>query len=87
MHVGAGIALMGGSLACVAVAVWVVRPRARSVTFVVVLAFAGAGLGVGALLVQEVVGVASWILTPALVAVMTIAHTMALVANDGPFRT
>ena len=78
---------MAVSLGLVAVAVWVVRPRTSTPAFVVTLAMAGAGLGIGALLCMDDVGIASWFLTPIVMGVLTIAHTMAMVAGDGPLRT
>ena len=78
---------MPSSLALVAVAVWLVRPRASTVAFVAILAIAGVGLGLGALCFQHDVGVLAWVLTPLVMAVLTIAHTTAMVAGDGPLRT
>ena len=65
---------MPSALALVAVAVWLVRPRARPGAFVVTLALAGAGLGLGALCFQHDVGALAWVLTPIVMAVLTIAH-------------
>lgn len=53
----------------------------------VLLAFGGAGIGVGGLLFLEDVGVASWLVAPAFLAVGAIAHVRALFAGAGPFRT
>jgi hypothetical protein len=83
----AGAALMAVSLAVIAVGVWVIRPRTSLVPFVITLCVAGAGLGLGALMFMEDVGTASWFLTPIVMAVLTTAHTVAMVAGDGPLRT
>jgi hypothetical protein len=82
-----GTVLMAISFALIAVAVWVVRPRAALTAFVMTLVVAGAGLGVGALFFMEDIGTTSWFLTPIVVAVLTVAHTMAMVAGEGPLRT
>lgn len=87
MYPAAGLVLMPSSLALVAVAVWLVRPRAGTGAFVATLAAAGAGLGLGALCFQDDVGALAWVLTPIVMAVLTIAHTTAMVAGDGPLRT
>jgi hypothetical protein len=81
------IALLIGSLGLVGVAVWVVRPSRPTRDVVISLAVAGAGLGVGALMLQRDVGVASWVVAPLVMAGLTIAHTMAMIAGDGPLRT
>jgi hypothetical protein len=87
MNPAAGALLMATSLALVAIGVWVVRPRTSTPAFVVTMAIAGAGLGLGALLFMDDVGIASWFLTPVVMAVLQTAHTMAMVAGDGPLRT
>lgn len=87
MNPVAGTLLMATSLALVAVGVWVIRPRTSTAAFVVTMAIAGAGLGLGALFFMEDVGVASWFLTAFVMAVLQTAHTMAMVAGDGPLRT
>jgi hypothetical protein len=51
------------------------------------LVLAGAGIGVGGLLFLENVGLASWIATPVVLGVATLAHVRALFAGAGPFRT
>jgi hypothetical protein len=51
------------------------------------LVLAGAGIGVGGLLFLENVGLASWIVTPVVLGVATLAHVRALFADAGPFRT
>jgi hypothetical protein len=51
------------------------------------LVLAGAGIGVGGLLFLENVGLASWITTPVVLGVATLAHVRALFAGAGPFRT
>jgi hypothetical protein len=81
------IALLIGSLALVGIAVWVVRPSRSTGEVVVTLGVAGAGLGVGALMLQQDVGAASWVVAPLVMAGLTIAHTMAMIAGDGPLRT
>lgn len=86
MAVG-GLAILVASLALVGVAVWFVRPRSSARAVVLTLALAGAGLGVGALMIQRDVGIASWILTPLIMAGLTIAHTLTLTAGTGPLRT
>jgi hypothetical protein len=82
-----GLVLVPCSLALVAIAVWGVRPRSSTPWFVTTLGVAGVGLGIGALCFQHDVGTISWFLAPIVMAVLTIAHTTALVAGDGPLRT
>jgi hypothetical protein len=82
-----GAVVLAVSLSIVAVAVWVVRPRASRVAFVATLVVAGVGLGLGGLLCQSDVGVASWILTPIVLVVLTLAHTLSMIAGQGPLRT
>jgi len=38
-------------------------------------------------MLQQDVGLASWILTPLILAGLTIAHTLALMGGTGPLRT
>jgi hypothetical protein len=87
MNPVAGTLLMASALALVAVGVWVVRPRTSTPVFAFTLGVAGAGLGLGALMFMEGVSTASWFLTPIVMAALNIAHTMAMVAGDGPLRT
>ena len=82
-----GTFVMAVSLALVGVGVWVVRPRAGMPASVVTMIAAGAGLGLGALLCIDDVDAASWVLTPIVVAGLTVAHTSALFAGEGPLRT
>jgi hypothetical protein len=49
-------------------------------------AAAGAIVGTGGLLVQHDVGLASWVLTPIVVAALGIVHGRALFAGAGPLR-
>jgi hypothetical protein len=82
-----GTFVMTLSLALVGVAVWVVRPRAGLTASVVTMVVAGAGLGLGALLCIDDVDTTSWVLTPIVVAGLTVAHTTAMFAGEGPLRT
>lgn len=51
------------------------------------MALAGAGIGVGGLMTLDGVGTASWIVAPAILAVIAPLHVRALFAGEGPFRT
>lgn len=63
------------------------RGRLAQLAFDALVAAAGGGLGAGALLLQQDVALASWILGPPVMAGLAIAHVRALVAAGGPFRT
>jgi hypothetical protein len=51
------------------------------------LAVEGAGLAVGGLLLIDDVGTWSWVVGPAVLAIITPIHVRTLFAGDGPFRT
>jgi hypothetical protein len=84
MHLGAGIALIitGSTLACVAM--FVLWRRVASSIAVGLVAFAGAVVGTGALLVQEDVGAASWVVTLVAFVVLTPVHTRLVFGPAGP---
>lgn len=82
-----GVCVMVASLGLMAVDVWVLRSRVSLTTFTLGLAITGATLGAGALLMMDDVPTSSWILAPAVMAVLSALHTRALLARTGPFRT
>jgi hypothetical protein len=82
-----GIVLIVASSMVIASSPFLVRNRWSDGVFNAVLAVGGAGIGVGALLVQSDVGMASWVLTPIVLAIFAVAHVRALFAAGGPFRT
>jgi hypothetical protein len=82
-----GIVLIVVSSMVIASSPFLVRNRRSGAVFNAVLAVGGAGVGVGALLLQADVGAASWLLTPIVLAIFTVAHVRALFAEGGPFRT
>jgi hypothetical protein len=52
-----------------------------------IVAIAGASLALGGLLLLEDPSVASWLLTPVVVAVLAVTHVRLLFAGEGPLRT
>jgi hypothetical protein len=82
-----GICVMVASLGVTAVDVWVLRSRVSMTVFTLGLALMGATLAAGALLLIDDVPTSSWILAPAIMAVLATLHTRALLAGAGPFRT
>lgn len=84
MHRGAGIALIvtGGALACVGM--FVLWHRVASSLAVGFVAFGGAVVGTGALLVQEDVSTASWVVTLVAFIVLTPMHARLVFGPAGP---
>jgi hypothetical protein len=83
----AGIAVL---VTCTIVALattFTLRPRLAPIAVDALLAASGAGAAAGGLLLLEDVGVASWVLAPLALAVLTPVHVRALFAREGPFRT
>jgi hypothetical protein len=87
MRSQAGIAIV--VVASVLAVVTAVRLRVRLPQRAVdaLMALAGAGIGVGGLMRLDGVGTASWIMAPAILAIIAILHVRALFADQGPFRT
>jgi hypothetical protein len=82
-----GIFIIVASLGVMAVDVWILRSQVSSAAFTLGLAVSGATLGAGALLLVDQVPRTAWILTPAIMAILSAVHTRSLIAGDGPFRT
>jgi hypothetical protein len=87
MNVPLASAILGASVALLLVASLALRTRLRPIVVDVLVGLAGAGVGVGGLLFLDEVGVASWIVAPAFLAIAAIVHVRALFAGAGPFRT
>lgn len=87
MNETAGITTIFASVAAL-VAVWFpLRSRLHRFVADVLSAVGGAGIGVGGLLLLTDVGTASWLLTPEVLALVTVLHRRALFAGTGPLRT
>jgi hypothetical protein len=87
MNVPLASVILGASVALLLVASLALRTRLRPIVVDVLVGLAGAGVGVGGLLFLDEVGVASWIVAPAFLAIAAIVHVRALFAGAGPFRT
>jgi hypothetical protein len=87
MNVPLASAILGASVALLLVASLALRTRLRPIVVDVLVGLAGAGVGVGGLLFLDEVGVASWIVASAFLAIAAIVHVRALFAGAGPFRT
>ncbi|MGZ4149506.1 MAG: hypothetical protein ACXVQJ_05665 [Actinomycetota bacterium] len=77
-------------LASAALTLWTtfeLRPRLPVRVVTALLAIGGAGLGFGGLLFVRDVGIASWVVAPAALAVLVPAHVRVLFAGEGPLRT
>jgi hypothetical protein len=64
-----------------------VRTRRPQIVTDVLTALSGAGIGLGGLLLLHDVGLASWIVAPAVLLVCGVLHERVLFAGDGPLRT
>jgi hypothetical protein len=87
MRTGIGVVVIVASGVLGGVVALVLRTRLRAAASDALLALAGAGLGVGGLLVQGDATGASWVLAPAILAVLVPVHVRLLFARGGPFRT
>ena len=87
MNVPLASAILGASVVLLLVSSLALRTRLRPIAVDVLVGLAGAGVGVGGLLFLDEVGVASWIVAPAFLAIAAIVHVRALFAGAGPFRT
>lgn len=81
---GAGV-LAIGTVAFLVVVI-LVRPRVASAVTLTLVAACGAVLAAGGLLLQHDPGVASWVLTPPLVAFLGVVHVKAMFSGSGPLR-
>lgn len=63
------------------------RTRLPQPAIDMLMAVAGAGIGAGGLLILDDVGTASWVVAPAVLALIAVLHVRALFAREGPFRT
>lgn len=87
MRTGLGIALIVVAAAIGAVTAIVLRTRLPAIVVDALVGACGAAAGVGGLLLLRDVGIAAWILTPAFLAAVAVAHVRALFAGSGPLRT
>lgn len=85
MRLGPAVAILVPSALVIAVSAFTVR-RPRRVVDEIPVAVAGAGLGAGALFLQSDVSATAWWATPALIAVLVVAHVRALFRGAGPLR-
>ncbi len=84
MYVGAGIAMIVGGTVLACVVMFALWHRVPSSVAVCLAALAGAVVGSGGLLVQEDVGVASWVVTLVVFVVLTPMHTRLVFGPAGP---
>ena len=75
------------AIAVLVLASFPLRARLHPRVVDAMLAIGGAGIGVGGLLFLRDVEPSSWVVTPALLAIATVAHVRFLFAGEGPFRT
>jgi hypothetical protein len=87
MRSEAGIAIILAASVLAVVTGVRLRVRLPQPAVDVLMALAGAGIGVGGLMRLDGVGTASWIVAPAILAVIALLHVRALFAREGPFRT
>jgi hypothetical protein len=87
MHPAAGIAIVLAASMLVLVTGGRLRARLPQPAIDALMALAGAGIGAGGLMTLDGVGTASWIVAPAILAVIAPLHVRALFAREGPFRT
>jgi hypothetical protein len=87
MHPAAGIAILLSASALALVTGGRLRARLPRPAVDALMALAGAGIGAGGLLMVDEVGMASWIVAPAVLALVAPLHVRALFAREGPFRT
>lgn len=76
--VASGVAVVTGG--------WL-RTRLPRPAIDMLMAVTGAGIGVGGLMTLDAVGTASWIVGPAVLALIAPLQVRALFAREGPFRT
>jgi len=84
VHVGAGIALIVASSAVGALIVFGLWGRLPAGLAFGSLAVCGMGIATGGLLVQEDVGVVSWVVALVALAVLTPVHTRLVFGPPGP---
>jgi hypothetical protein len=87
MHPAAGIAIVVAASVLAGVVGGGLRTRLPQPATDLLMALAGAGIGIGGLMTLDGVGTASWIVAPAILAVIAPLHVRALFAGEGPFRT
>jgi hypothetical protein len=87
VNVTSGWVVLTAGAVLLLLAAFPLRTRLHPRAVDALLALGGAGIGIGGLLFQDDVGVASWIVAPAFLAIGAIAHVRALFAGAGPFRT
>ena len=82
----AGIWVLATATAMFAVVVVVIRPRVPRGATGALVALCGAALATGALLVQQGVGIAEWVVTIPVTAGLAVANIQALFTGSGPLR-
>jgi hypothetical protein len=87
MHPAAGIVIVAFGSVLIVVTGARLRTRLPGPAIDALMALAGAGIGVGGLLMLDDVETASWIVAPAVLALIVPLHVRALFAREGPFRT
>ncbi len=87
MHPAAGIAIVLASSMLASVTGGWLRALLPQPAVDALMALAGAGIGAGGLLFLDDVGTASWVVAPAVLALIAVLHVRALFAREGPFRT
>ena len=87
MHPAAGIAIVLVASVLAVVIGGRLRTRLPQPAIDMLMAVAGAGIGAGGLLILDDVGTASWVVAPAVLALIAVLHVRALFAREGPFRT
>jgi hypothetical protein len=87
MHPAAGIAIIVVASVLAAVTGGRLRTRLPKPAIDVLMALSGAGIGAGGLMTLDGVGAGSWIVAPAILAIVAPLHVRALFAGEGPLRT
>jgi hypothetical protein len=87
VHTIEGIVVIAAGAVAGGLAAFPLRTRLPRPAVDALAAAFGLGLGAGGLLLQDDVGVASWIVAPVVLALLAPLHLRALFAAGGPMRT
>lgn len=82
-----GVTTLAASILLGLAAAFPLRERMSSWLVDTLLAISGAGMAVGGLLLLEDVSGVAWLVTPPVLAALTVIHVRALFAGSGPLRT